>query len=161
VFLWLLPRRKNRLDKDKRECIVIGIRMINCSGLQDSLENCSCPKRHLDRYQCHPPFYGRLSERGSSLFAKQMVPKGMVGGIPAFRQKFYMKYNEKADEYLEKLYASVGAKTEKHKFRLLELKLGIAADSTNYSHPLTWKQKVGTLEYELLERSGLIEIISC
>ncbi len=69
-----------------------------------------------------------------------------------------MKYNKKADKYLAAFYRSVGAKTWEQKFNVLELRLGIVKGSQSFSHDLTWRQKTGILEYELLEHEGLIKI---
>jgi hypothetical protein len=66
-----------------------------------------------------------------------------------------MKYNEKADKFLEEFYASVGATTWEQKLNLLEMKLG----RSNFSHNPTAEQKVGCYEYELLEQQGLIELV--
>jgi len=71
-----------------------------------------------------------------------------------------MKYNKKADAYLAKLYKSVGAKTWEQKFNTLELALGVVPGSSTFSHPeIGWRSKCGCLEYELLERRGLIELV--
>lgn len=74
-----------------------------------------------------------------------------------------MKYNEKADDYLETLYNSVGAKTWEQKFNTLLLKMGHKASSFSFSTfpatEVTWEQKVGALEYELLDRMRLIELV--
>ena len=69
-----------------------------------------------------------------------------------------MKYNKKADKYLRDLYRSVGAKTWLHKYNTLMMKLGIVEGSQCYSHEPTTKQKVGMMEYEVLERENLIEL---
>lgn len=70
-----------------------------------------------------------------------------------------MKYNVEADEYLNNLYKSVGAKTDKQKYHTLELKLGIVPGTQSFSHPLSWGQKVGILEYEVLECKELITLV--
>ena len=72
-----------------------------------------------------------------------------------------MRFNEKADAYLDALYKSVGATTDEHKFNTLYLKLGYEIDGATltFSHSPTWEQKRGMLEYELLEREGLIELV--
>jgi len=68
-----------------------------------------------------------------------------------------MKFNKKADKFLDRLYKSVGAKTYKQKLNLLNLKLG---GPSNFSHNMFDAQKVACLEYEILERFGLIRVIS-
>ncbi len=65
-----------------------------------------------------------------------------------------MRYNEKADKFLESFYDLVGAKTWEQKLAVLEMKLG----KSNFSHDPTPEQKVGCYEYELLEQQGLIEL---
>jgi hypothetical protein len=69
-----------------------------------------------------------------------------------------MKYNKEADKFLKALYSSVGAKTWLHKYNTLMLKLGIEKGSQSFSHNPTTQQKVGMMEYELLERERLIEL---
>ena len=69
-----------------------------------------------------------------------------------------MKYNKDADKYLKVLYQSVGAKTWTQKYNTLMLKLGIVEGSQCFSHEPTMRQKVGMMEYELLERENLIEL---
>jgi len=66
------------------------------------------------------------------------------------------RYNDKADKFLTDFYESVGAKTWEQKFNLLQLKLG---GTNSFSHHPTWEQKVGMLEYELLEKERLIELV--
>lgn len=61
----------------------------------------------------------------------------------------FMKFNEKADAYLDVLYKSVGATTAE---------LGYDHQFIGFSHDPTWEQKQSVLEYDLLEREGLIEI---
>jgi hypothetical protein len=75
------------------------------------------------------------------------------------RAYHFMRYNKEADKFLEDLYKSVGAKTWKQKYNLLEMKLYVVSGSTGFSHDLGWKSKVGCLEYELLERNELIELV--
>lgn len=72
-----------------------------------------------------------------------------------------MKFNEKADAYLKALYESVGATTAEQQYNTLFMKLGYHLDGTvvNFSHEPTWEQKRGMMEYEILERKGLIELI--
>jgi hypothetical protein len=65
------------------------------------------------------------------------------------------RYNEKADKYLVELYDSVGATTWTHKYNLLTLILG----QCTFSHNVTDEQKTGAMEYEILEREGLIELV--
>ena len=73
-----------------------------------------------------------------------------------------MKYNEKADAYLESLYHSVGAMTWEHKYNTLCLKLDVLPENQSFhctpTGEVSWEQKVGCMEYELLEREGLIEL---
>jgi hypothetical protein len=74
-----------------------------------------------------------------------------------------MKFNEKADEYLKSLYESVGATTAEQQFNTLFMTLGYHIDGSvlnfyTYPEP-TWEQKRGCLEYDLLERKGLIELV--
>ena len=73
------------------------------------------------------------------------------------------KLNEKADKYLKDLYESVGVIAPEQKYNVLFMKLGYHLDGTiiNYSHNPTWEQKLGTLEYDLLEQDGLIEVVYC
>jgi hypothetical protein len=71
-----------------------------------------------------------------------------------------MKYNQAADDYLMALYGSVGATTWEHKFNTLMLKMMVVPEHQAFSHYPTIEQKVGMLEYELLEREGLIELVS-
>lgn len=70
-----------------------------------------------------------------------------------------MRYNKEADKFLKDFYKSVGAKTWKQKYNALELRLNIVPGSASFSHNPTDRQKVGCLEYELLERVGLIELV--
>ena len=69
-----------------------------------------------------------------------------------------MKYNKTADKYLKEFYASVGAKTWKQKFNALELRLQIVPGSQLFSHNPSWQAKTRMMEYELLERVGLIRL---
>jgi hypothetical protein len=81
--------------------------------------------------------------------------------LPLYVQKYigkYMKYNEESDKYLNTLYRSVGAKTWKQKYNTLILKFRIEDGSQSFSHNPTPKQKVGMMEYELLERMDLIQL---
>ena len=66
-----------------------------------------------------------------------------------------MRFNEKADKYLEEFYNSVGAKTWEQKLNLLTLKLG----PCSFSHNATAEQKVAAMEYELLYNAELIELV--
>lgn len=70
-----------------------------------------------------------------------------------------MKYNKKADKYLKEFYHSLGSRSWKQKLNALELRLGIVPGSQCYSHEPTDQQKVGMMEYELLERMNLIELV--
>lgn len=74
----------------------------------------------------------------------------VTGSIPVVRTIF-MKFNKEADQYLDNLYDSVGAKTWNQKYNLLTLLLG----QCSFSHNPTDEQKVGAMEYEILEREGL------
>ena len=73
-----------------------------------------------------------------------------------------MKYNEKADKYLEDFYRQKKAKTAEQKYHAIRKKLKYAErDMSFHSFPggdVTWEQKQGALEYELLERLDLIEL---
>ena len=73
------------------------------------------------------------------------------------------KFNEKADKYLKDLYDSVRAITPEQKYNTLFMKLGYHLDGTviNFSHSPTWEQKQGMMEYDMLEREGLIEMVYC
>ena len=72
-----------------------------------------------------------------------------------------MKFNEKADEYLKALYESVGATTAEQRYNTLFMKMGYHLDGTviNFSHDPNWEQKQAMMEYDLLEREGLIELV--
>ena len=72
-----------------------------------------------------------------------------------------VKYNEAADKYLNDLYSSVGATTPEQQYNTLFMKLGYHLDGTvvNFSHSPTWEQKRGMMEYDLLEREGLIDLV--
>ena len=84
-------------------------------------------------------------------------------GMVKFRKQNSMKYNEKADEYLDYLYKSVGATTWEQKFNTLLLKMGQKAENMSFSTfpatEVTWEQKAGAMEYELLDRMRLIELV--
>ena len=69
-----------------------------------------------------------------------------------------MKYNEKADDYLETLYNSVGATSWEQKYNTLCLKMGIRPENHSFSHAPSWEQKVGCMEYELLNELRLIQL---
>ena len=73
-----------------------------------------------------------------------------------------MKYNEKADKYLEEFYRQKKAKTAEQKYHAICKKLKYAErDMSFHSTPdgnVTWEQKQGALEYELLELKGLYEL---
>jgi hypothetical protein len=71
------------------------------------------------------------------------------------------KFNEKADKYLKDLYESVGAITPEQKYNTLFMTLGYHIDGTviNFSHSPTWEQKQGMMEYDILEREGLIDLV--
>ena len=73
----------------------------------------------------------------------------------------FMKYNEKADAYLKALYESVGAITAEQQYNTLFMALGYHLDGSvvNFSHSPSWEQKRAMMEYELLEREGLIELV--
>jgi hypothetical protein len=72
-----------------------------------------------------------------------------------------MKYNAAADEFLKDLYESVGAITAEQKYNTLVMRLGYQDDTITFSHDPSWKQKQTMLEYDLLERQLLIELIYC
>lgn len=73
-----------------------------------------------------------------------------------------MKYNEKADKYLEDFYRQKKAKTAKQKYHAICKKLKYAEQNMSFhSTPggdVTWEQKQGMLEYELLECLNLIQL---
>lgn len=69
-----------------------------------------------------------------------------------------MRYNEKADSYLENLYKSVGATTWEQKYHVLCLKMDILPRDQSFSHDPTWEQKVGMMEYDFLDRMRLISL---
>jgi len=68
----------------------------------------------------------------------------------------FMKYNERADEYLEELYSFEKAKTWEEKFHVMERLLG---GTYYFSHEPTWEQKATSLEIELLENLSLINLV--
>lgn len=68
------------------------------------------------------------------------------------------KYNKAADAYLNDFYKLLGSKTWQQKYNALELALGVVPGTQSYSHNPSWEQKVGMMEYELLEIHGLIRI---
>jgi hypothetical protein len=74
-----------------------------------------------------------------------------------------MKYNEKADKYLADFYRQKKAKTAEQKFHAIRKKLKYAERNMSFhSFPggdVTWEQKQGTMEYELLEFLGLITVV--
>lgn len=74
-----------------------------------------------------------------------------------------MRYNEKADDYLDSLYNSVGAKTWEQKYHTLCLKMNVRPeDQSFHSFPggeVNWEQKVGCMEYELLDEMRLIKLV--
>ena len=70
-----------------------------------------------------------------------------------------MKFNEKADAYLDALYKSVGASTPEQRYNTLILKLGYDHQFIGFSHNPSWEQKQAMLEYDILEREGLIEMV--
>lgn len=69
-----------------------------------------------------------------------------------------MNYNVEADAYLESLYQSVGAITDEQKYNTLILTLGYQNDVINFSHNPSWSQKRAMMEYELLDKKGLITL---
>jgi len=69
-----------------------------------------------------------------------------------------MKYNKKADEFLNQLYFIYEAETPDQKYDVLELELDIVPGTQSFSHNPTIQQKISMLEYELLNRNGLIEL---
>ena len=69
-----------------------------------------------------------------------------------------MKYNKKADAFLNELYTSKNAKTPEQKYNVLMLELKINPNEQAFSHNPSWEQKQGMLEYELLECKGLIKL---
>lgn len=70
----------------------------------------------------------------------------------------FMKYNKKADKYLEGFYRQKKAKTAEQKYHAIRKKLKYAIRDMSFSHDPTWEQKQGMLEYELLERMDLIQL---
>ena len=73
-----------------------------------------------------------------------------------------MEYNKEADKYLKEFYHQKKAKTAEQKYHAIRKKLKYAErDMSFHSTPggdVTWEQKQGALEYELLEHKGLIEL---
>jgi len=72
-----------------------------------------------------------------------------------------MKYNKEADKYLKELYRQKKAKTAEQKYHAILKKLKYAERDMSFhsrSGDVTWEQKQGAMEYELLEREGLIEL---
>ena len=67
-----------------------------------------------------------------------------------------MKYNEKADEFLAKFYKDHGAETPAQQYTALNNWFG---GESSFSHNPTTEQKVSMMEYELLHRKGLIELV--
>ena len=84
-------------------------------------------------------------------------------GMVQFQRQNSMKYNKEADKYLKELYDSVGATTWEQKFNTLLLKMGTDANNMSFSTfpatEVTWEQKAGAMEYELLDRLNLIELV--
>jgi hypothetical protein len=72
-----------------------------------------------------------------------------------FRERQEYRFNKEADQYLTDLYDSVGAKTWNQKYNLLTLILG----RCNFSHDPTDEQKTRAMEYEILDRGGLLELV--
>ena len=71
------------------------------------------------------------------------------------------KFNVEADAYLKSLYDSVGATTPEQKYNTIYMKLGYHIDNVtiNFSHDPSWEQKQAMMEYDILEREGLIQLI--
>lgn len=74
-----------------------------------------------------------------------------------------MRYNEKADDYMETLYKSVGATTWEQKYNTLCLKMDIRPENQSFhSFPggdVNWEQKTACMEYELLDEMRLIQLV--
>lgn len=65
---------------------------------------------------------------------------------------------EKADAFLIEFYKSCGAESPHQKITVLELKLG-KSNFYAYGGQVTDEMKLGSLEYDFLERQGLIELV--
>lgn len=76
-------------------------------------------------------------------------------------KKIKFKYNKDADRCLAKLYASVGAKTWQQKYNTLILAMELTQTTNTFSHNPTWQQKATMMEYEYLEKRGLIKLDFC
>ena len=70
-----------------------------------------------------------------------------------------MRYNERADDYLKTLYTSVGATTWEQKYNTLCLRLDIKPQNQSFSHDPSWEQKAAMMEYELLDKMRLIQLV--
>jgi hypothetical protein len=68
-------------------------------------------------------------------------------------------FGEKADAFLTELYHSVGATNTTQKLNVLRLKLGGDYHFYAMGGEINDEVKVACLEYELLGREGLIELV--
>lgn len=68
------------------------------------------------------------------------------------------KYNEKADEALNKLYLAGNATSTDQRIEVIETALQERANFYAFGGELTPEMKLGCLEYEYLGRKGLIEL---
>jgi len=69
-------------------------------------------------------------------------------------------FGKKADEFLKEFYDSVGSKTTEQKINLLNIKMG--GEYNFYSSGIvTNEQILGCLEYEFLEKNGMIKLHYC
>jgi hypothetical protein len=69
-----------------------------------------------------------------------------------------VRFNEKADAYLDELYDSFGATTDYHKLTVLRTKLGGEYNFYCGAGEVAESVKVACLEYEILGNLGLIEL---
>jgi len=56
---------------------------------------------------------------------------------------------------------ALDVKNAQQKYNALILKLEYQNDTINFSHNPSWEIRQGIMEQDLLEREGLIEIVSC
>jgi hypothetical protein len=85
-----------------------------------------------------------------------MIDKENLGGSKTSCHKF----GEEADKFLQDFYKRFGSEKTQEKINLLQDKLG--GTSNFYSlggGSLTDEQKLACLEYEFLEKSGVIKVV--
>ncbi len=71
-------------------------------------------------------------------------------------------FGEDGDKFLNEFYNSYGSQTTLQKIKLLELYLGDGQRSFHaMGGEVTNEMILGCLEYEILEREGVIELIYC